>query len=405
MKKKQHRILLAVIAVILLIVVTSVAVFAGGMFSRNYKIIKAMKHTFSQGHLLKDLDMSAWTDDADYHADIRLDADGNGLDVRYDRQKDIMQLSFEKNLQVSFVNVKLSVISQIEGNTIKVQVPAIGDTVYTYDQFDSSGLSFLDGIGSIQSNEAARKLLLDLAKTIRFEKVADGEYALAGKQTSCDGYETTIPADTVKQLYTELADAFDEKQLKLLNTLHGGNVREDLEKILTGMGDIRLTLYMADNTVTDVKLSSDKTGDTIEATLDAAAEQETVRLEVNGALWLQTVYDTGKKELTASFDDTGRRTIQMEISDTEDGKQIKLEGLQSISCLLGGMDSLIVDEQASDILQELFGKMFENTDLNMTLEIADGSTIEAFSGKQVSITENGTLSLFGILGEILKKFL
>ena len=95
----------------------------------------------------------------------------------------------------------------------------------------------------------------------------------------------------------------------------------------------------------------------------------------------------------------------MEISDTEDGKQIKLEGLQSISCLLGGMDSLIVDEQASDILQELFGKMFENTDLNMTLEIADGSTIEAFSGKQVSITENGTLSLFGILGEILKKFL
>ena len=290
-------------------------------------------------------------------------------------------------------------------NTIKVQVPVIGDTVYTYDQFDSSGLSFLDGIGAIQSNEAARKLLLDLAKTIHFEKVAGGEYALGGKQTSCDGYETTIPADTVKQLYTELADAFDEKQLKLLDNLHGGSVREDLEKILTGMGDIRLTLYMADNTVTDVKLLSDKTGDTIEATLDPAAEQETVRLEVNGALWLQTVYDTGKKELTASFDDTGRRTIQMGISDTEDGKQIRLEGLQSISCLLGGMDSLIVDEQASDILQELFGKMFENTDLNMTLEIADGSTIEAFSGKQVSITENGTLSLFGILGEILKKFL
>ena len=147
--KKNKTGIFVIIAVIIVIAAAAFFVF-GILNSPMKKILTAAANTFEEYRILKDIDMSEYASDGDYHADITVGANDYDMNFKYDVSGETIQLIYEDSIDLLYFSNDIRIISQIQGDSMKVQIPTWGDAVYSCDNFDASQIQFAKELGAIE---------------------------------------------------------------------------------------------------------------------------------------------------------------------------------------------------------------------------------------------------------------
>lgn len=402
MGNRKHKGRKLLLFFLLLAVIIAAVRKTGILGGTGTKVLKAAVHTFDQWQMAAELDTSAYTSDRDYHALASFHAGGKALDLRYDVSGGISQLSFEKDLSQILIPVNLSVIAQVEDQTVKVQIPSIGNNVYVYEHYDNSILAFMQEPGTLQLNLRAKAKILEAFGRAKFKKADHKKLALKGKETKCTGYETAVSGENIKALYQDIMETYSDEEKNLFGTLHGNDAEAKLYEILEHMGDGKVTVYLADNTITDILLSSEKSKDVIEITMDLLADTEKVDITVNSSLFLNLSYDTAGKEAFIAFGGEKNRVLKFSVNETENEKVFEIQGLDSVSCLVGNLGESGLSGKSNVLVHALAGSILDKVDLGLTLRIGDGAEIQELTGDQIHGGGKGVLTILEVLADVLE---
>lgn len=366
------------------------------------KIVKAATNTLDQYQMLEDLDVSKYTEDSDYHADIKLGANNNAIDLRYDVKDSVSQLAFEKDFNLAFLEMNLNIITQMENGTIKVQVPTIGDNVYNYSSFDDSQIAFVQEVGALKLNNSGKILLLEQLAKYKFKKIDAKDCIVSDKKTECDGYKTTVDCSELCEVYKEFLDTYSEEELKLMRTLRGSDVESEVMDVLKKMGTVNISLYMTEDVIAEIIFEPESTNDKIDIVMDSLAENENLSVYINNKTLVSLIYDTSSKEMKACFDDEGKRNLIISIRDSDSSKILQFVGVDSVACLMGNIDALKSVETEDSLMGTIISGILKNTDVNLEISISDNAQITELQGDQLSVEGKSALTIIEVLNDVLE---
>ena len=402
--KKNKTGIFVIIAIIIVIAAAAFFVF-GILNSPMKKILTAAVNTFEEYRILKDIDMSEYASDGDYHADITVGANDYDMDFKYDVSGETTQLIYEDSIDLLYFSNDIRIISQIQGDSMKVQIPTWGDAVYSCDNFDASQIQFAKELGAIEENDPGRELIFERIGQLKFNIADKKECKLGNEDVECKGYSAKVDCTQLAILYEDYLRTSDDDEEELMRNLHGKDIQQEIRELLSDMGNVNITIYLAENVIAEVRIESQKSGDIVILKMDPLSEKETLSVSINNSNFIRMSYDTDRGILNATFDDSGERRLQVGISETEGAKKFVFTGLESIECLVGNVDSLLSNKKQDQYLGHIIAGILEYEEANLSIEISNGSQIEELEGEPYEIDAGESAGIIDVYNEVIKQII
>lgn len=287
-KKSSRRVgKIAIVLAVICIMAVSGVLFATGVFSDpSTKVAAAFSNTIKdQSHLIKDLDCSTILNSGQYELQFDGSTTGIGVNFSYADSEKLKQIKSDVSI-IGYPQIKA--IMQVDAEKVKLNIPVLGDKIYTYDYINEKtgyitetsteeDIKLVDNMIKMmydtkaqkQVNEQLAKALGAFYSSLKFEAVDAKEFEVDSKKVKCNGYQTVVTGDQMKQLieqvekimtayYSEIP--FDE----------GESISDsfaEAKEAYDGMKALKFTTYIYKDMV---------------AAIEATSEDETALLELKG---------------------------------------------------------------------------------------------------------------------------
>lgn len=398
---------------LIIAIVVALFVLAGGVtaffFVKNKDLIivaKVTKNTYDKAQILSDISLFSYTGDGDYHANIALSNSKDKLKIRYDQSKDVKQIIMKKKLDIPFLQDKLYVIGQKKGDKIKIQFPNIISTVFVTTEYEESGLDYVDKAGSVKDSKKDKNFVIKFLSKIKFKEVAPKLYMVNGKETECQGYQTSMTFKDFEKLYEHLFGDFDSEDDNILDRIRNDESL-NITKVLEKMKKMDITIYTDGKLITGIDVKSPDSNDTIDITMDLGGKTEKIGIFINDITYLDMAYETDMQDLKIQFDDTSANALDVIISEKADSKTLTITGMNAIRNLIGPIEipedssffeslQLKAEKKVLDLIPE-----FEK-DMKLSITYYDKSDIKTLDGEEKRIKDVVNASLITILSIALK---
>lgn len=253
-KKKKLLPLIISLAVVLAAAaaVVLIGIFSGAFISDKNKVIAAIGNTFEVPEIVKVLDFNDIVTSGAYTVGIESEIDDVSFHVDYLRTKD--KQAVNGNIGSLGINGEFSGI--LDDNQLKLQIPFLDDEkilVYHYDRENTGYLmeileeygvndqvlnQFLDTLyngteesdSSLEVNKELFQNIWEIYKNLEFKKLEKRTFTIDGNNVSCNGYETVITAQMMKDTLNHIQNAMNEQPAY--------SAREDMQEVFDNLREV-----------------------------------------------------------------------------------------------------------------------------------------------------------------------
>lgn len=282
LKSTASKVVLAVAVIAVVACGAAALAFSGVFASKSDKVLSAIKNTIAdKGELVQAFEVGDILNSNEYTMGFSMEAEGVGMDISYLCGKAGKQIN--GTVDIAYAS-SIDFAMALTEEELQVQIPYISDKVFTYNYKGKNTGYLMEELGSEEDIEALNTLLeyfynaktntesskefynvlLDEYKTLEFEEVKAAKFEVDGKDRACEGYETVITKENIRNLldaYEESASEELEELEELMLDLDPSYTAEsyaesfdELREELEDMPDVTVTFYLYDKKLACIEL-------------------------------------------------------------------------------------------------------------------------------------------------------
>lgn len=398
--------------------------------SKPKKVMAAAVKTFEKTMLLDELQgFEDITAKNAYTMDMNVKVEGVEFDGAIYVDKKDKGMSFSADIDQDNTKMNLSLKALLDKSKLSVQIPELGDTVYSYnytkvptgdlfEEVDEEDIEIINGLlkylydyeADPEMGKKVQKAILDELNELEFESVDAEEFQINGKDKNCRGYEVRIKgknlANIVDNIYEAVGDDYIKEMEKLAEIVDTDfdaqdiidqidEMKEELEEV----DPIDFTFYLNGNTYAAIIMESD--GSKLEIDfLGGKRPTQNMKVKLDGKTVLEVKGETadGEDECKVIVND---ETILMIRRDNETKEmKVTIFGDEEVSfkCLVKS------SRNSAEFKIYGFSSGGETLDASISIKLSQGTKMPKLKGDEFDIGEASQDEFEEIYEEIKEEY-
>ena len=381
--------------------------------SKPKKVMAAAVKTFEKTMLLDELQgFEEITAKNAYTMDMNVKVEGVEFGGTILVDKKDKGVTLEANIDQDDTKVDMSLKALLDKSKLSVQIPELGDTVYSYnytkiptgdlfEEVEEEDIEIINGFlkylydyeADPEVGKKVQKAFLDELNELEFESVDAEDFQINGKDKKCKGYEVRIKGKNLANIVDNIYEAVGDDYIKELEELAGIakteiNVDEltdeidEMKEMLEEMDPIDFTFYLNGNTYAAIVMESD--GSKIEIDfLGGKRPTQNMKVKVDGETVLEVKGETEDNEDECKILIEDETILKIRRDNKTKEMKITIYGDEEVSfkCLVKS------SRNSAEFKVYGFSAGSETLDASISVKLSQGAKMPKMDGDEFDIGE------------------